>query len=204
MKKTVFQFAVFRRRKQTVLFTLFLGLLSGCMPPPPPQDLNNVCHIFKQYPHWHRDALDVQKRWKVPVSVQMAIIHQESKFNATAQPPRVKVLGVIPWRRPTTAYGYSQALNGTWALYKNSSGYLFSSRNRFSDAVDFIGWYANNAYRRAGISRKNAYDLYLAYHEGVGGYQKKTYLKKQWLPPVANKVRVRAMMYQAQLKRCHA
>jgi hypothetical protein len=93
-------------------------------------------------------------------------------------------------------------LDGTWALYKQSSGGLLASRSRFSDAVDFIGWYANLAHRQAGIDRKDAYRLYLAYHEGISGYQRKTHLKKPWLPPVAHKVKARAAIYQAQLASC--
>lgn len=177
-------------------------ILVGCVSRPP-TDVNNICHVFRQYPAWYKDSLDVQRRWRVPVPVQMAIIHQESKFDATAQPNRTTLLWVIPWKRPSTAYGYTQALQSTWTLYKRSQGRLFASRENFSDGVDFIGWYANEANKRAGIPRHDAYSLYLAYHEGVGGYQQKTYLKKQWLIPVAHKVSARARIYQAQLASCH-
>jgi hypothetical protein len=175
--------------------------LAGCVSQPP-SDINNVCHMFQQYPKWYHASLDVQRRWHVPVAVQMAIIHQESKFEARAKPPRTKLLWVIPWKRPSTAYGYSQALNGTWAAYKRSNGGLLTSRNDFTDGVDFIGWYANQAYRQARIPRNDAYALYLAYHEGIGGYQRKTYLKKNWLIHVAHKVNTRAHLYQSQLLSC--
>ena len=177
-------------------------ILAGCVSPPPPSNVNNICHVFKQYPKWYTAALDVQRRWRVPVAVQMAIIHQESKFDGGARPPRKKLFWVIPWKRPSTAYGYSQALNGTWAHYKQTNGGLFSSRNDFADGVDFIGWYANQAYKIAKIPRTDAYALYLAYHEGIGGYQRKTYLQKGWLIPVAHKVSARAQIYQAQLNSC--
>jgi hypothetical protein len=176
-------------------------LLAGCATPPP-RDVNNLCTIFKQYPDWYRASLDVQKRWLVPVTVQMAIMHQESKFDANAMPPRTKLLWVIPWTRPSSAYGYAQALRGTWALYKKSSGGLFASRDNFSDGVDFMGWYANEAYKRARIPRNNTFELYLAYHEGIGGYQQKTYLKKPWLVSVAHKVSAREQIYRAQLASC--
>lgn len=175
--------------------------LVGCVSRPP-SNVNNICHVFKEYPRWYAEAKDVERRWKVPVPVQMAIIHQESKFDGRAQPPRTKLLWVIPWARPSTAYGYAQALQGTWAEYKQSNGGLFSSRDNFGDGVDFIGWYADIAYRKAHISRRDPYALYLAYHEGVGGYQRKTYLKKKWLIAVAHKVAARAQIYEAQLKRC--
>lgn len=180
---------------------LFCFILAGCVSSPP-RDVNNICNVFREYPKWYADSLDVQRRWRVPVNVQMAIMHQESKFNARARPGRTKLLWVIPWKRPSSAYGYTQALRGTWALYKRSQGGAFASRSDFSDGVDFIGWYANQAYKRAGIPRTNAYALYLAYHEGIGGYQNKTYLRKKWLIPVAHKVSARAQIYQAQLNSC--
>lgn len=168
----------------------------------PPRDVNNICNIFKQYPKWYTDAKDVERRWKVPVAVQMAIIHQESKFDARARPPRKKLLRIIPWKRPSSAYGYTQALRGTWAHYKQKNGGLFSSRGDFADGVDFIGWYANQANIRAGIPRSDAYPLYLAYHEGVGGYMKKSYLKKPWLISVAHKVKARSQLYEMQINSC--
>ena len=189
------------KHKKLLWLSLACCLLVSCVSLPP-RDVNNICHVFKQYPRWHTDALDVQRRWRVPVAVQMAIVHQESKFDAKAQPPRTKLLWFIPWSRPSTAYGYAQALRGTWDLYKKSDGGYWASRDNFADGVDFIGWYANQAHRRAGIPRDDAYALYLAYHEGITGYQRKTYLQKKWLIPVAHKVSARAKIYQAQLARC--
>lgn len=171
---------------------------------PQPDNVNDVCQIFKQYPKWYWAAKDVQTRWRVPVPVQMAIMHQESRFHAKAKPPRTKLLWVIPWKRPSTAYGYTQALDMTWKHYKKSTGNYLASRNNFTDAVDFIGWYAYQAYRKAGIPRDNAYKLYLAYHEGVGGYMRKTYLKKPWLVKVAQKVNRRAYAFKQQLQRCQS
>lgn len=188
--------------KQLSIFVCCLLLLS-CVSQPP-SDVNNICHIFRQYPRWYRDAKDVEQRWRIPIVVQMAIIHQESKFDGRARPPRQKLLWIIPWKRPSTAYGYAQALRPTWRLYKKSTngGSFWAARDAFSDAVDFIGWYVNLANRMAGIPRNDAYRLYLAYHEGIGGYQRKTYLKKPWLIQVAAKVRARSQIYQAQLAHC--
>lgn len=195
---TLFQF----KKIQTAVILLFVLALSSCVSPPPPSNLDNVCSIFRQYPKWYTHSKDVARRWRVPVAVQMAIVHQESKFEAHARPPRTKMFCLIPWKRPTSAYGYAQALDGTWSEYKQTNGGPFSCRNSFSDGVDFIGWYANLAHRRAGVNRADAYSLYLAYHEGIGGYQRKTYLKKSWLPPVARKVQARAQLYERQLNSC--
>ena len=187
--------------KRLLVFSLWL-LISACMTTPPPRDLNNVCRIFKQYPAWHKHARTVEQHFGIPVAIQMAIIHQESHFDSEAQPPRKKLWMLIPWKRPSTAYGYSQALDGTWDLYKQAQGHFWASRSRFSDAVRFIGWYSAVAHQRAGIAKTNAYNLYLAYHEGVMGFQRKTYLKKPWLMRVAHKVQARANLYQMQLRRC--
>lgn len=187
-----------------VYFIAILGVsffITGCVTAPP-RDINNICHIFKQYPDWYRDTRAVEQRWHIPASIQMAIIHQESKFDAEAKPERQKLLWVIPWTRPSSAYGYTQALDGTWDGYKRSRGKVLASRTDFSDGVDFIGWYANQAHQRAGISLRDPEALYLAYHEGIGGYQRKTYRRKVWLMHVARKVRARAHLYQAQLKHC--
>ena len=176
--------------------------LAGCVTLPPPQTVNNICQIFREYPSWYRDSEQAALRWHVPVHVQMAIMHQESSFRANARPPYRFFLGFIPLGRPSTAYGYSQALDSTWDLYRQSSGHYFASRQNFRDAVDFIGWYVNGANQRANIPRTDAYRLYLAYHEGVGGYMQKTYLRKPWLIQVAHKVSAQAAIYQAQLATC--
>lgn len=182
---------------------LFSFLLLSCASRPP-SDVNNICRIFKQYPNWYADARDVEQRWRIPIPVQMAIIHQESKFDAKARPPHQKLLWIIPWKRPSSAYGYSQALVMTWKQYKkaHNGGSRWAKRHVFADAVDFIGWYANQANRIAGVSRNDAYTLYLAYHEGIGGYQRKSYLRKPWLVQVARKVKLRSQIYQSQLRGC--
>lgn len=184
-----------------LLALLSTSILNGCTKPQP-NNVDNICSIFKQYPKWYWNTKDVEARWQVPVTVQMAIIHQESHFSAIAKPPRTKLLWIIPWKRPSTAYGYTQALDQTWQHYKNDAGKYFVDRDDFADGVDFIGWYGYQAYKKAGINRDDAYRLYLAYHEGIGGYMRKTYLKKPWLIKVAQKVERQKKFYDAQLNRC--
>lgn len=168
----------------------------------PPKNTDNICSIFQQYPKWYWATQDTEKRWGVPIAVQMAIVHQESHFKAKAKPPRRRLLGFIPWFRPTSAYGYTQALNMTWNEYRKKAGKAHASRKNFHDAVDFIGWYAHRVHKKLGVSTSNAYAIYLAYHEGMGGYKSRTYKKKPWLMHVSKKVARRAKRYQAQLNRC--
>ncbi len=184
-----------------LLVLLMLFSLSSCTTPPP-RDPNNICSIFQQYPKWYWAAQDVQKKWGLPISVLMAVMHQESRFNAAIKPPRGKLLGFIPWFRPTSAYGYAQVLDDTWRSYQKATGNRSANRNNFYDAVDFIGWYANQAHKRVGIKKGDAYRVYLAYHEGIGGYKRGSYKKKKWLIDVAKKVDSIAWRYHGQLKGC--
>lgn len=179
-------------------------LLTGCMSTPRPKNAENVCAIFKQYPSWYMATQKSARKWGVPAAVQMAIMYQESSFDSEAKPPRTKLLWIIPWTRPTTAYGYSQALDSTWDMYKKSTHSYFVKRNSFEDAADFVGWYSAQAHRYAGISKYDAYALYLAYHEGWTGYTRGTYRSKPWLMSVAQKVKYRSITYQQQLNGCKA
>jgi len=181
-----------------ILFCLFL--LVGCATPRP-SNVENICSIFNQYPDWYKDAKKAEKKWGIPIPVQMAIIYQESSFNATAKPPRTKLLWIIPWKRPSSAYGYSQALKDTWKDYEQQTG-QWSRRSAFDDATDFIGWYSDQAHKKLGIRPTNTYALYLAYHEGPGGYARRSYLKKPWLIRVSRKVAYRADAYKRQLGGC--
>jgi|TARA_Y200000002_G_scaffold373113_1_gene371743 hypothetical protein len=142
-----------------------------------------------------------EKRWKVPPYVLMSFVYQESSFQSDARPEREKLLGFIPWFRPSTAVGYSQALIKTWEDYKDETGNTRASRKDFADSADFIGWYASKGYYQ-GFERTDARSLYLAYHEGYGGFKKKTYRKKQWLIKVSDRVQARSTKYQKQYWGC--
>ena len=184
-----------------VLLLLSSGLFAACSTDPP-KNLTNSCDIFKEKDGWYADAYDSYEKWGVPVHVQLAIIYQESRFVHDAKPPRTRLLWVIPWTRPSSAYGYGQIKDSTWDWYRKSTGNRWADRDDFEDVVDFIGWYCSISHRKLGISKWDAYNLYLAYHEGHGGYKRKSYRKKAWLTGVARKVEARAKSYSVQLKRC--
>ena len=90
----------------------------------------------------------------------------------------------------------------TWDWYIEKSGHRGADRDDFDDAVDFIGWYGNYTHKTLGVSKWDAYNQYLAYHEGHGGFKRKSYVKKPWLMSVAKKVKSRAQRYRAQLATC--
>jgi hypothetical protein len=168
----------------------------------PPRDTQDSCAIFKEKAGWYRAALDSYQRWGVPIHVQMAIVYQESGFDDDARPERRKLLWVIPWKRPSSAYGYAQAIDGTWDWYIQSTGNRGADRDDFDDAVDFIGWYGDQSARRLGIPKSDAYNQYLAFHEGHGGYERRSYRNKQWLLQAARRVEGRSNDYRAQLQAC--
>ena len=186
-------------KKILILFFLFFMVACTAVPP---KNSNDLCATFRENEEWYVEAKQSSDKWGVPISVQMAIMHQESHFVADAQPPRTWLLGIIPWFRPSSAYGYAQAQDGTWDDYLDKAGSWGADRDDFADAADFIGWYSNLSNSKLGIAKGDAKNLYLAYHEGHGGYQHKSYLKKAWLKRTADKVAYRARLIQRQLSAC--
>lgn len=183
------------------LLTL-LALLAGCSSNPPQKTHNNLCSIYNHDDDWYYAAKKSEKRWGVPSYVLMAFVHQESRFTHDAQPPRPYFLGLIPLPRSSSAYGFAQAQDPAWYDYQKATGRWGARRTNVDDSLDFIGWYNYQSHKRLGISRKDPYNLYLAYHEGQGGYSRRTYEKKPWLKKVAQKVNDRARVYRSQAQRC--
>ena len=184
-----------------LLLVLPLIALVGCTTSPP-RNTDNLCDIFEEKDGWYDDAADSRDEWGTPIPIMMAMMYQESRFQAKARPPRKKIFGFIPGPRPSSAYGYSQAKKSTWKEYKSSAGNYGADRDDFEDAIDFVGGYNYKSKQRSGIARNDAYRLYLAYHEGQGGYNRGTYRKKKWLMDVARKVERKANTYQQQLNGC--
>ena len=180
---------------------ILIFVLTACSTTPP-RNTKNACAIFSEKSDWYSDSQDAYEKWGVPVHVQLAIVHQESRFRHDAKPPRDKLFWFIPWFRKSSAYGYAQVKDSTWDWYRNKSGNSWADRDDYDDAVDFIGWYGNLSYRTLKISKWDAYNQYLAYHEGHGGFKRKTYKKKPWLMKVARKVEANAKSYRAQIALC--
>ena len=114
----------------------------------PPRNLDNACSILDQRPKYARAFRATERKWGVPTHVQMAIMHQESKFDGDAKTPMRYALGIIPMGRQSSAYGYAQALDGTWDEYRRSTGNRRAKRDRIRDATDFMGWYMTETRRR--------------------------------------------------------
>jgi hypothetical protein len=176
-------------------------LLSACTTSPP-KNQDNLCEIFREKDDWYQDAADSRANWQSPIPVMMAIMHQESRFQQKAKPPRSRILWIFPGPRASDAYGYSQAKDATWKWYIKSSGNYGADRDDFADAIDFIGWYNHTSAARSKIKSDDPYHLYLAYHEGHGGFNRRSFNKKPWLKTVAKKVSARSRRYAAQLAAC--
>ena len=135
-----------------------------------PRDLDDACSIVRQRPAYIKAMRATERKWGIPIHVQMATIHQESKFIGDARTPHRYALGIIPIGRQSSAYGYSQALDGTWDEYRKKTGNRRARRDDIRDATDFVGWYMNDSERMLGISKYDAGSQYLAYHEGRQGF----------------------------------
>lgn len=167
-----------------------------------PSNLDNACAILKQRPGYLSAFQATERKWGVPVHVQMATIYQESKFIQDARTPHRYALGVIPVGRQSSAFGYSQALDATWDEYRKDQRRFSAKRDRIRDATDFMGWYMTQTRERNGISLNDARNQYLAYHEGNTGYARQSYRAKPWLVRIAGEVAARADVYRQQLASC--
>ena len=189
-------------KERILKLILLIGVVSiaGCATPPPANQ-SNICSIFRENPSWYDDAVDMQDEWGIPINIAMAFVKQESSFRHDARPPKDYLLGFIPWGRVSSAYGYAQAQDPAWEDFQKATGHG-GSRTSFDDALMFIGWYTSETQKQLGISKWDPYNQYLAYHEGRGGYKRKSYQAKPSLMKIARKVEQQAKDYGWQLKQC--
>ena len=180
------------------LILLLFFLLTGCSSIP--SNTSNSCLIFDERYLWYKHVKKVEQKWGTPIYIQLAFIKMESDFDWLAKPSRQKIFKVIPFKRPSSSFGYSQAVKGTWEQYKRETGNKLATRARFKDSVDFIGWYTNKTQSILKISKKDAFRQYLAYHEGWGNY--KYYKKNKKVIRLAKKVEKQSYIYKKQLLNC--
>ena len=183
-------------KNRLIIFTFFL--VSACSSVP--INTSNSCKIFDERYLWYKHAKKAEQRWGTPIYIQLAIIKMESDFDWLAKPPRQKIFKVVPYKRPSSSFGYSQAVKGTWEQYKKETGNKLAMRARFKDSVDFIGWYTNKTENILKISKKDAFRQYLAYHEGWGNF--KYYKKNKKVIKLAKKVERQSKIYKKQLLNC--
>jgi len=184
--------------RKTNLYLLILLFITACSSIP--KNTQNSCAIFEERYLWYKHAKAAYKKWGTPIYIQLAFIKKESNFNWLAKPPRVKLFKVIPFKRPSSSFGYSQAVKGTWEQYKKETNNPFATRARFRDSVFFISWYVNKTSKLLKIPKNDAYRQYLAYYKGWGDY--KNYSKDKKAIIYARSVKETASKYRKQLTLC--
>lgn len=179
---------------------LGIVLLASCSSQPP-KNQHNLCSVLEQNPKWYRYARKSQEKWGTPPHILLAFVRHESSYRENAKPPYDWFL-FVPLGRKSSAKGYAQIQDPVWGEYKKERGGFFKSRSDMEDALDFIGWYNNKSNKLLGISKWDPKNLYLAYHEGHGGYRRGSYKKKADVVKVANRVDQTAREYGTQLRQC--
>ena len=183
-------------KKSLILFIIFF--LSACSSIP--KNTANSCSIFNERYLWYKHAKKTEKKWGTPIYLQLAIIKMESSFDWLAKPPRQKLFKIVPYKRPSSSFGYSQAVKGTWKQYKDETGNKYATRARFKDSVDFIGWYTSKTEKILNVPKDDAFKQYIAYHEGWGNY--KNYKNNNRIILIAKKVEKQSIKYKKQLSSC--
>ncbi len=184
--------------KKKINFIIIFFIISACSSIP--KNTADGCSIFSEKYLWYKHAKKTEKKWGTPINLQLAIIKMESDFDWKAKPPRKKLFKVIPYKRPSSSFGYSQAIDGTWKQYKDETGNNLAVRTRFKDSVDFIGWYTNKTKSILNVPLDDPFRQYIAYHEGWGNY--KNYKNNQKVILLAKKVQKQSKKYRKQLSDC--
>ena len=177
---------------------IFVFLISACSSIP--SNTSDSCSIFNERYLWYKYAKKSEQKWGTPIYLQLAIIKMESGFDWLAKPPRQKLFKIVPYKRPSSSFGYSQAVKGTWKQYKTETGNKIATRTRFKDSVDFIGWYTSKTEKILKVSKQDAFKQYIAYHEGWGNY--KNYKNNKMVINLAKRVEKQSSIYKKQLSDC--
>ena len=185
-------------QNKKILFFILFFIISACSSIP--QNTADGCLIFSEKYFWYKYAKKTESKWGVPIHIQLAFIKKESDFNWRARPERTKLFKVIPYKRKSSSFGYSQAIKGTWNQYKKETNNRFAIRTSFRNSVDFIGWYLDKTNKLLKIPKTDAYRQYIAYHEGWGNY--KNYKKNKKVISLAKKVQKQSNKYKSQLSNC--
>ena len=180
------------------LFILFFFVSCSTIPKYP----QNACKIFNQNYLWYKSIKKSSESYGVPIYIILAFVNKESGFNRWAKPKRTKLFKIIPYKRPSSSFGYSQAIKRTWELYKKETNNPLALRYRFKDSVMFIGWYIKKTNKINKIPLTDSYRQYLNYYLGWGSYAKKNYKTDKNAILFAKKVEQLSAIYKNQLKEC--
>ena len=185
---------------KSLTYFILLFFLSSCSSIPKyPQ---NACKIFGENYLWYKSVKKSSELHGAPVHIILAFVKKESGFNRWAKPKRTKLFKIVPYKRPSSSFGYSQAVKKTWELYKSETENPLALRTRFKDSVMFIGWYMKKSYKINKIPLNDAYRQYLNYYLGWGSYSKKVYKTDKKSVIYAKRVEKLSNIYKNQLREC--
>ena len=186
--------------KTKLIYLFIFFLLASCSSVP--KNPLNACKIFGENYLWYKSIKKSSETYGAPIYVILAFVNKESGFNRWAKPKRTKIFKVVPYKRPSSSFGYSQAVKKTWELYKNETNSPLALRMRFKDSVMFIGWYIRKTNKINNIPLNDSYRLYLNYYLGWGNYSKKIYKTDKKAIIFAKSVEKQSNIYKNQLREC--
>jgi len=186
--------------KNNLIYLIIFLFLSSCSSVPKyPQ---NACKIFSENYLWYKSAKKSSDIYGAPIHIILAFVKKESAFNRWAKPKRTKLFKIVPYKRPSSSFGYSQAVKKTWELYKTETNNPLALRTRFRDSVLFIGWYMKKTKKINKIPLHDSYRQYLNYYLGWGNYSKKMYKTDKKAIIYAKSVQKQSSVYKGQLAEC--
>jgi len=186
--------------KNNIIYLIILLFLTSCSSVPKyPAD---ACKIFGEKYLWYKHAKKSSDTYGAPIHIILAFVDKESGFNRWAKPKRTKLFKIIPYKRPSSSFGYSQAVKKTWELYKKETDNPLALRTRFKDSVMFIGWYINKTNKINKVPYNDSYRQYLNYYLGWGSYSNESYKTDKKAIILAKNVQKKSRIYKIQLKEC--
>ena len=185
--------------RNLIYFIVFFFIASCSSVPKYP---SNACKLFGERYLWYQHVKKSSETYGAPIHIILAFVNKESGFNRWAKPKRTKLFKIIPYKRPSSSFGYSQAVNKTWELYKKETNNSLALRTRFKDSVMFIGWYINKTNKINKIPHDDSYRQYLNYYLGWGNYKNKTYESDKKAIIFAKSVQKQSSIYKHQLREC--
>ena len=185
--------------KNLIYFIIFIFIASCSSIPKYP---SNACKIFGERYLWYKHTKKSSEIYGAPIHIILAFVNKESGFNRWAKPKRTKIFKVVPYKRPSSSFGYSQAVNKTWEMYKIDTNNPLALRTRFKDSVMFIGWYIRKTNKINKVPLNDSFNQYLNYYLGWGDYSKKVYKTDKKSIIFAKSVQKQSNTYKKQLKEC--
>ena len=191
---------ILNKIKIKLLYFVIFSLLASCSSIP--KNVQNACSIFSERYLWYKYVKNSSEKYGAPVHIILSFVNKESGFDRYARPERTKLFKIIPYKRPSSSLGYSQAVKKTWEQYKKETNSPLALRTRFKDSVYFISWFVSKTNKINKIPLNDSYRQYLNYYLGWGNYAKKVYKTDKNAIIFAKSVQKQSSIYRKQLKEC--